>query len=116
MNEMHSFYGLWALLKPEGEYKRRKGACERLWGSYDEETRQYVYGAIVAAKERGEWINPNPYFAIEDVVIRAREQNRQKQTLSYSEYYKRYGTTEEREGWKMVNPTGNKVMYVNVER
>lgn len=112
MNDMHSFYGLWALLKPEGEYKRRKGACERLWEGYDEATRHYVYETLWAAKESGEWINPNPYFAIEDVVIKAREKNRQKRVLSYAEYYKRYGTTTPQDGWQMVNPTGQKVIYV----
>ncbi|MBR6167913.1 MAG: hypothetical protein IKQ50_05745 [Paludibacteraceae bacterium] len=35
-----------------------------------------------------------------------------QQTLSYAEYYKRFGTTKERDGWKMENPTGNKVIYV----
>ena len=32
------------------------------------------------------------------------------QTLSFSEYYKLYGTTAERDGWKMTNPTGNQVI------
>ena len=36
------------------------------------------------------------------------------QTLSFSEYYKLYGTTAERDGWKMTNPTGNQIMYVRV--
>ena len=33
-------------------------------------------------------------------------------TLSFNEYYKLYGTTAERDGWKMTNPTGNQIMYV----
>ena len=36
------------------------------------------------------------------------------QTLSFNEYYKLYGTTAERDGWKMTNPTGNQIMYVRV--
>ncbi len=32
--------------------------------------------------------------------------------LSYAEYYKRFGTTKERDGWQMANPTGQKVIYV----
>lgn len=36
------------------------------------------------------------------------------QLLSYSEYYARYGTTEEKDGWKMENPTGQKVVYVKI--
>ena len=35
-----------------------------------------------------------------------------QQTLSFKDYYARYGTTEERDGWKMANPTGQQVIYV----
>ena len=31
---------------------------------------------------------------------------------AFADYYARYGTTEERDGWHMANPTGNKVIYV----
>ena len=108
---MYSIISIWAMLKPQGEYKRRRQACERLWESYDEKTRQWVYESIKAAKEEGRWINPNPYFAIEDAAIAA-QRNHQAQTLSFNEYYMRYGTTEEQGGWKMVNPTGQKVIYM----
>ena len=46
------------------------------------------------------------------VVIKEREKKRQKRVLSYAEYYKRYGTTTPQDGWQMVNPTGQKVIYV----
>ena len=32
--------------------------------------------------------------------------------MSYDAYYGKYGTTEERDGWKMENPTGRQVIYV----
>lgn len=102
---------IWALLSPQGEYKRRRGACERLWEGYDEPIRKRVYEALRAARQEGRWINPNPYFAIEDTAI-AEQRKHSPQTLSYSDYYKRYGTTEEQGGWKMENPTGQRVVYV----
>lgn len=110
---MYSIMSIWALLSPQGEYKRRRGVCERLWAGYDEATRQRVYEALSAAKEEGRWINPNPYFAIEDTAL-AEQRKRRTQTLSFNEYYIRYGTTEEKDGWKMENPTGQKVIYVKV--
>ena len=61
---MYNFYSLWLLLNPQGEYKRRRRGCERLWAGYDEPTRQRVFETLSAAKQRGDWINPNPYFAI----------------------------------------------------
>ena len=37
---------------------------------------------------------------------------RQRQVLSMADYYAKYGTTSETDGWHMENPTGNKVIYV----
>lgn len=107
----YSFFSIWALLKPQGEYKRRRRGCEKLWDGYDEATRQHVYDTISEAQRQGFWINPNPYFAIEDIVLKKQNKLRQ-QTLSYNDYYRRYGTTEPRDGWKMTNPTGQQVVYV----
>ncbi len=107
----YSFFSIWALLNPQGEYKRRRRGCERLWAGYDEATRQHVYDTISAAQQKGLRINPNPYFAMEDIVLQMQHKPR-SQTLSFDEYYARYHTTEPRDGWQMANPTGNKVIYV----
>ena len=108
---MISFQGIWTLLKPEGEYKRRYRACDRLWTSYAPEMRQRIYDALLAAQQRGDPISPNPYFAIEDTALRLQRTPRM-QTLSYADYYARYHTTEPRDGWQMANPTGKQVIYV----
>ena len=103
---MDSFDHIWALLNPQGEYKRRRQVCRRLWESYDIETQRHIYRTIAGKKTRGEFVNTNPYFAIEDNA------QGEKMRLSFSEYYQRYRTTEPRDGWKMANPTGQKVIYV----
>jgi len=108
---MCSFQRIWALLKPQGEYKRRYRACERLWTGYAPEMQQRIFQLLEAAQQRGDWINPNPYFAIEDVALKEQRKPRQ-QTLSYADYYARYHTTEPCDGWHMANPTGNKVIYI----
>ena len=51
--------------------------------------------------------NPMPEYAIQKNGTPPRSQ-----TLSFNDYYNRYGTTVERDGWKMENPTGDKVIYV----
>ena len=107
----YSFFSIWTLLKPQGEYKRRKRGCERLWAGYDEPTRQLVYETILRAKEQGDPIDPNPYFAIEDIVLKA-QRKPPRQTLSFQAYYARYHTTDPVDGWRMENPTGQKVVYV----
>ena len=108
-NIMKTFEEIWALLAPEGEYKRRRGACERLWQGYEAGRQEAIYEKIAGKLARGEYVNQNPYFAIED---NAREGKPRKLVMSYADYYAKYGTTEERDGWKMANPTGQKVIYV----
>ena len=98
---MKTFEDIWALLAPEGEFKRRRGCCERLWQSLEAGRQEAVYERIAGKLQRGEFVNQNPYFAIEDnAAVRATRQ----QTLSFSEYYAKYGTTEELDGWRMVRP------------
>lgn len=103
------FEEIWTLLTPQGEFKRRRGACERLWQGYEAGRQEAIYKKIAGKLQRGEFVNQNPYFAIED---NAMEPMPRRETLSFNEYYKRYGTTLERDGWKMENPTGQRVVYV----
>ena len=60
---MISFQGIWALLKPQGEYKRRYKACDRLWTSYAPDMQQHIYDALREAQQRGDPISPNPVTA-----------------------------------------------------
>ena len=104
---MDSFDHIWALLNPQGEFKRRRQACRRIWENYDIERQRQIYRTIAGKKTRGEFVNDNPYFAIED--------NAQKdsQQLSYAEYYQKYHTTEEQNGWRRVFlPEQQKTIYV----
>ena len=98
---MKTIDDIWALLAPEGEYKRRRGACERLWQSYEPGRQEAIYARIEDKLARGEYVSENPYFAIED---NAKMPKKRKLVMSYADYYDQYKTTEEREGWKMVKP------------
>ena len=97
---MKTIDDIWQLLNPQGEFKRRRGACERLWHGYSEAWQEAIYEKIAGKLQRGEFVNANPYFAIEDNAPKAPQQ----QTMSYADYYARYGTTDEVDGWKMVRP------------
>ena len=78
--ERVSFEDLWGLLAPEGEYCRRRKACERLWESFNAERRQAIYGILQAKKRKGEYVSVNPYYAIDDndhpVFLSGLEQDR----------------------------------------
>ena len=105
---MKTIDDIWQLLNPQGEFKRRRGACERIWQGYGQARQEEIYSIIEGKLQRGEFVNENPYFAIEDNA----KQRQRQQILSYADYYARFGTTEEQNGWKMANPTGEKVIYV----
>ena len=67
--ETNTFEYIWSLLNPQGEYKRRRQACERLWQGYDDNQQRNIYIRIKAKLRQGEFVNPNPYFAIEDNAL-----------------------------------------------
>ena len=106
---MDSFGWIWQLLAPQGEFCRRMGACRRLWDSFDLEKQRAIYRTIRDKLAAGEFVSENPYYAIYDNAYPPRKRQR---IMSYADYYAKYGTTEERDGWKMANPTGQKVIYV----
>lgn len=64
-----TFVHIWALLNPQGEFKRREQVCRRLWASYDMDKQRDIYNAIRGKQRRGEFVNQNPYFAIEDNAV-----------------------------------------------
>ena len=104
---MRTFNELWALLAPKIEYEQLKGKCRNLWDSFSPDKQDYVYSRIEKKKNRKEFVDYNPLFAIEKNSAAPRQQE-----MSFNAYYAKFGTTEERDGWHMQNPTGNRVIYV----
>ena len=81
--------------------------CLRLWETFTARQQQQIYDTIRTKLQAGKFVHYDPLRA-----IRENAHARRQQTLSYAEYYKRYGTTEPRDGWRMANPTGQKIIYV----
>ena len=63
-----TFDHIWKLLNPAVEFstRGRTEACRRLWESFDLDRQRYTYRTIRDKKCRGEFVDENPYFAIED--------------------------------------------------
>jgi len=99
---MEKFELFWELFDPDPEFNNRQRACRALWEQKGEQ-QQAIIEFLKSGKQRS---SINPYFFLAD--FRARRQ----QTMSYNDYYAKFGTTEPRDGWHMVNPTGQKVIYV----
>ena len=106
---MTTFDFLWQMLDKHGVIERYKADCSRLWDRYNLAQQRAIYRSIRDKLQAGKFVNYNPVKAVLDNVPTTKVQ-----TLSYADYYKLYGTTEPRDGWKMANPTGNKVIYIKI--
>ena len=101
--EEYLFDDYWELFNPDAEFANRRSATQRLWEQCQPGRRRAIIEWLQAGKPK---CTRNPYFFVLD--FRAPK----RQVLSYADYYAKFGTTEERDGWKMENPTGQKVIYV----
>ena len=97
------FEQYWTLIGGDVNFANRKEAARTAWDNHPEKHEAILKWLQV----HGRYPGRNPYFFILDFQSRGRQQ-----ILSFNDYYARYGTTEERDGWKMANPTGNKVIYI----
>ena len=106
---MCTFYEIWTLLEPKIEYANLINKCRELWESLSPEKQQEVFLKIEKKKLEHKFVDYNPLLALRN---NANIRPKQKQTLSFADYYARYGTTAETDGWHMENPTGQQVIYV----
>jgi hypothetical protein len=100
---MENFEVFWNLFDPDPEFNNRQRACRALWEQKGEQQRHAILEFLKSGKQRS---SRNPYYFIADFRVRS------PQVMSYADYYAKYGTTLEQDGWKMANPTGNQVIYV----
>ena len=96
------FNNYWQLIGGDVNFSNRKPAAEMAWDNHPEKQEPIIRWL----KKHGAYPDRNPYFFILDFQVK------RQQVLSFEDYYKRYHTTLETNGWKMENPTGNKVIYV----
>ena len=100
---MEDFQLFWDLFCPDERFNNRRAATYLEWQKRSEKARQAMIQWLRTQRPSE---GRNPYFFVQDF------REPRQQTLSFSDYYNRYGTTDETDGWHMANPTGNKVIYV----
>ena len=105
---MITFEQIWAKLYEHGACANKEEGTRRFWATLTDEQREQVFSTISSKLEKGKFVQFDPIRAIKENMPKVRKQ----QTLTYAEYYAKYGTTVEVDGWHMANPTGNKVIYV----
>ena len=101
---MEDFNLFWDLFNPDPEFANRNRATYSLWLQKSDKTKKAVIEWLSKADKRP--TTRNPYFFLLDF------REPRTQTLTFKEYYARFGTTLEQDGWRMTNPTGQQVIYV----
>ena len=104
---MFTFEEFWIMHNPRPEYRHMRRFCEKIWNDLPPEKQEIIYRAIENKKAKNQFVDYNPYYAIQ------KNANPPRRTfqLSFADYYARYHTTEARDGWHIANPTGEKVIY-----
>ena len=107
---MSTFDHLWLLLGNHGGIADFfKEEASRVWSGYTLEQQREIYRAIRDKLSAGRFVHYNPVRAIRENVPKERRQ----QQLSFDDYYRIYGTTEEVDGWRRVFlPQLEKTIYV----
>ena len=105
---MIPFETLWELLEPKKEYEPVRNRCLLLWNTFTIEQQRAIYRTIRNRKKEHLFVDYNPLFAIERF-----SKTPQKQTLSFNDYYQKFGTTEEQNGWRRVFlPDKQQTIYI----
>ena len=94
---MSTFVHIWALLSPKTEYTNLMNSCKTLWDSLPLGTQRHIYSTIRKKKTEKIFVDYNPLLAIRHNMPEANQQ-----VLSFAEYYAKYGTTEDTDGWRRV--------------
>ena len=105
------FEPLWQQLYDHGASARKEEGTRRYWETLTADQQRVVFTNISNKLKAGKFVQYDPIRAIRENIPKQKA----AETLSYADYYARYGTTEEKDGWKMVNPTGRQVVYMKGE-
>ena len=107
---MEFFEYIWALLEHHGSVAwKYKDEALRVWATYTLDEKRYIYSSIKKKLAAGYFVSFLPDRAIKDNAPRSSKQ----QTLTFDEYYTKFGTTEELYGWKKIYlPAEQKTIYV----
>ena len=95
------FQAFWEQFDPDAQFDNRRKATYNLWCQCPQKKREAI---LLWLKNNRPKPGKNPYFFIQDFTVRMK-------FLSYRDYYARYGTTEEQDGWRMVKPQHGNVYY-----
>ena len=107
---MITFEEIWCVLYEHGASTKQEEGTRRYWSTLRPDQQERAFTTITQRLGTGKFVWYDPIRAIKEAL---RSYRKEKEQLTLAEYYARFGTTEEQGGWKMENPTGQQVIYVN---
>ena len=101
------FQVFWTLVANRGRVAHLYHAeCEQLWRTFSPEQQQAIYNAIDYKLHSGRFVSYRPTDAIRDNAPK-------KLIISADEYYRRYGTQANHDGWvRTFLPEQQKTIYI----
>ena len=82
--------------------------CLRLWETLTARQQEHIYNTIRAKLQAGKFVHYDPVKAIQDNIPKV-------QIISADEYYRRYQTQENQDGWVRKHiPEEQRTVYINV--
>ena len=108
---MIPFEDIWRALYENGASEKKEEGTRRYWATLSPEEQERAFTTITRKLKEGGFVWYDPIRAIKE-ALRRQGKKSEPEMLSFHDYYARFGTTEEQGGWKMKNPTGQKVIFV----
>ena len=107
---MSTFDFLWRLVQNHGSVAEHyKAELARVWDGYTLEQQRHIYRSIRDKLRTGKYVSYNPVRAVQENAPKAKPM----QILTFADYYKQYGTTEEQGGWmRKYLPEKQATIYV----
>lgn len=104
------FQKFWLLVGTRGRVAHfYQSECEHLWSTFSPEQQQAIYDAVNEKLQAGKFVHYNPANAIRDNIPKVPK----TQVISAEEYYRRYGTQANLDGWvRTFLPEQQKTIYI----
>ena len=102
------FNALWAMLYEHGASEKKEEGTRRYWSTLTSQQQQQVFTTISTKLREDKFVQYDPIRAIKENLRNAR-----RCVLSAEEYYRRYGTQANHDGWvRTFLPDQQKTIYI----
>lgn len=102
------FNALWAMLYDHGASAKKEEGTRRYWATLTPQQQRQVFTTISTKLQEDKFVQYDPIRAIKENLQKERQQ-----VMSADEYYRRYGTQANQDGWvRTFLPEQQKTIYV----